>query len=151
MNSKYARPAIDQILQISLNESRIMKSTRAQAVLSQSNARSSRSRLALQRKDTLARRCVRDPFIESSLASTDPELKDIAECIVVGEAELIVALSKIERALVALHEANGDLGTIEKLRAYQDRVDNALNALLQIDNRHLVKPVTAPEKEKRER
>jgi hypothetical protein len=80
----------------------------------------------------VATKCAKDPFIEKSLTSSNPNLKDIAECIVMGEVELTVAISKIERALVAINETSGNASTFNNLRVYRDRVDNALTALRQM-------------------
>ncbi|WP_157973703.1 hypothetical protein [Tropicimonas sp. IMCC34043] len=110
-----------------------MKSASAQAGKPRNLTRFSRDRLAAHRKDAVGLKCARDPFIERSLTSTDPDLKDIAECIVLGEAELTVGFSKIERALVALQETSGNADTFENLRAYQERVGNALTMLRQIE------------------
>ena len=109
-----------------------MKSTSIQTRKFQNITRCSRGRLALHRKDTAATKCAKDPFIDKSLASSNLDLKDIAECIVMGEVELTVAISKIERALVAINETSGNAATFNNLRVYRDRVDNALTALRQM-------------------
>lgn len=109
-----------------------MKSTSAKTGKFQNITRYSRGRLALHRKDTVATKCAKDPFIEKSLTSSNPNLKDIAECIVMGEVELTAAISKIERALVAINETSGNAATFNNLRVYRDRVDNALTALRQM-------------------
>ena len=131
-NSEYACYAVNLYLRSPFDESSFMKSTSVQTRKFQNITRCSRGRLALHRKDTVATKCAKDPFIEKSLTSSNPNLKDIAECIVMGEVELTVAISKIERALVAINETSGNAATFNNLRVYRDRVDNALTALRQM-------------------
>ena len=131
-NSEYACDAINLYSPSPFDESSVMKSTSAKTGKFQNITRYSRGRLALHRKDTVATKCAEDPFIGKSLTSSNPDLKDIAECIVMGEVELIVAISKIERALVAINETSGNAATFNNLRVYRDRVDNALTALRQM-------------------
>jgi hypothetical protein len=133
-NSEYACDAINLYSPSPFDESSVMKSTSAKTGKFQNITRYSRGRLALHRKDTVATKCAKDPFIEKSLTSSNPNLKDIAECIVMGEVELIVAISKIERALVAINETSGNAATFTNLRLCRDRVDNALTALRHIDH-----------------
>jgi hypothetical protein len=131
-NSEYACDAINLYSPSPFDESSVMKSTSAKTGKFQNITRYSRGRLALHRKDTVATKCAEDPFIGKSLTSSNPDLKDIAECIVMGEVELIVAISKIERALVAINETSGNAATFTNLRLCRDRVDNALTALRQM-------------------
>jgi hypothetical protein len=131
-NSEYACYAVNLYLRSPFDESSFMKSTSVRTRKFQNITRCSRGRLALHRKDTVATKCAKDPFIEKSLTSSNPNLKDIAECIVMGEVELTVAISKIERALVAINETSGNAATFNNLRVYRDRVDNALTALRQM-------------------
>ena len=131
-NSEYACYAVNLYLRSPFDESSFMKSTSVPTRKFQNLTRCSSGRLALHRKDTAATKCAKDPFIEKSLTSSNPDLKDIAECIVMGEVELTVAISKIERALFAINETSGNPATLNNLRVYRDRFDNAQTALWQM-------------------